>query len=101
MRFTDPSRVVKIINTDKSKTCRIYHSMFVACYQSLKSMGVGSFNNGDGISNRKSERISTKKVPDACFNELLLRLMHEVGDEKTDTASLEKDQCISTCYLAI
>jgi len=53
-------------------------------------MGVGGFNNGNGISNRKTERISTKKVPDACFDELLLRLMLEVRNEKTDTTSLEK-----------
>ena len=53
-------------------------------------MGVGGFNNGNGISNRKTERISTKKVPDACFDELLLRLVLEVRNEKTDTTSLEK-----------
>jgi len=53
-------------------------------------MGVGGFNNGNGISNRKTERIGTKKVPDTCFDELLLRLVLEVRNEKTDTTSLEK-----------
>lgn len=54
-------------------------------------VSVGGFNNGNGVSNRLPEGISTKEVPNTSLHKLLLRLALEVRNEELNTSGLSED----------